>query len=75
MQLQNLLRDATGAEVSASQRSQHIELVARLTAAYPSEAITLKGVEKWFARNSIPAKWLMRIATLTDPELNLSTYA
>lgn len=75
MQFSKLLRDATESEPSASQRSQEIELAARLNRAHPADPITAKGVAKWFDRRSIPAKWLLRIARLVNPPLNLSRYA
>lgn len=76
MQYDKLLRDATQCEPSASRRSQQVELARLLNAASPANiSITAKGVEKWFARGSIPSKWLLRIAALRTPPLNLSTYA
>ena len=75
MDYKNLLRDATEATPSASQRSQQVALTAQLNATFPQEPITLKGVSKWFERGSIPGKWLLRIAALRTPPLNLSTYA
>jgi hypothetical protein len=74
MQLEKLLRDATNAPPSASNRSLHLELVQALNKAHPSEMIGLKGVEKWFARKSMPAKWLLRIAALPTPPLNPADY-
>lgn len=75
MQYENLLRDATQCEPSASRRSQQVELAKLLNADGSADKITAKGVEKWFARGSIPSKWLLRIAALRTPPLNLSTYA
>lgn len=75
MQYEKLLLDATECEVSASQRSQHVELTRRLNAKFPEEPITLKGVAKWSERRTIPAKWLFKIAQLRTPSLNLSDYA
>lgn len=75
MQYANLLRDATESDSSVSQRAQHIALTERLNAKFPQDPITLKGVSKWFERSSIPSKWLLRIASLTEPPLNLANYA
>lgn len=75
MQYENLLRDATESEPSASLRSQQGVLADKLNARHPEDGITLKGVAKWFERGSIPAKWLMRIVALRKPPLNLSKYA
>lgn len=75
MQFAQLLRDATESEASASIRSQQIALANLLNTAHPEDAITPKGVEKWFARRTIPGKWLLRIAALRTPPLNLSLYA
>lgn len=75
MRYDDLLRAATESAPGASGRAQHAELAARLSAANPSDPITLKGVAKWFERGSIPGKWLMRIAALTKPPLNISNFA
>lgn len=76
MQLEKLLLDATESVEGASQRSQHIELAKRLNAKHGDKgSISVKGVEKWFERGSIPGPWLMRIADLPRKPLNLSTYA
>ena len=74
MKLQELLRDVTGADASASQRSQHIRLTELLAERHGADSITLKGVQKWFWRKSIPSPWLMRIAALPSPPLNLVDY-
>lgn len=75
MQYVKLLRDATESLEGTSQRSQELELTFRLNRAHPDDQITAKGVAKWFERGSVPSKWLMRIAALVTPPLNLSVYA
>lgn len=40
-----------------------------------ADAITYKGVAKWFERGSIPSVWLIRIAQLPKKPINLSSYA
>ena len=77
MNLKKLLRDATESASCASRRSQCIELADRLNDQTPptGEKISVKGVSKWFERNSLPSKWLMRIAALRTPPLDLTLYA
>lgn len=75
MNFARLLRDATNSAPSASQRSQEIALAQLLNEKHGAGSITAKGVSKWFERNSISAKWLMRIAALPGACLNLSDYA
>ena len=74
MQLEKLLADATKSAPSASQRSKEITLAQMLNDRHGGGAITEKGVAKWFERGSIPGKWLLRIAALGNPPLNLSNY-
>lgn len=74
MRLTDLLRDATESAPSASLRSQQLALTNALNTKHPDDAITLKGVAKWFERASIPGKWLMRIAALPSKPLNLAKY-
>lgn len=75
MQLEKLLLDATQMPAGTSQRAQHMRLAELLNERHGEGAITLKGVEKWFLRRSIPAPWLLKIVTLRDPALNLADYA
>lgn len=75
MRLNEFLRDATGSAPNASQRSQHIALTDALNGRYGNGSISLKGVEKWFSRQSIPGVWLMRIAALPKIKLNPANYA
>ena len=74
MRLNDLLRDATDSPPGASKRSQHIALTAALNECHGKGSISLKGVEKWFSRGSIPGVWLMRIAALPTAKLNPADY-
>lgn len=74
MQLDRLLRDATGMAEGSSQRAQYHALAAALNARHGTHPITPKGVSKWFERGRIPGPWLMRIAGLPSKSLNLSDY-
>lgn len=75
MQLARLLADATGCQPGDSERSKHAKLAAKLNEAACGHVITLKGVAKWFERESIPGPWLLKIAALPKKPLNLSNYA
>lgn len=74
MQIDKLLRDATKSAPSASRRETQLALVDMLKKSHGAHHVTLKGVEKWSERGTIPAKWLMAIAALRKPPLNLSNY-
>jgi hypothetical protein len=73
MQLDRLLADVTQLP-GASRRQQQIKLTEMLNERY-AEAITYKGVAKWFERQSVPSAWLMRIAQLPKKPINLAQYA
>jgi hypothetical protein len=75
MQLDKLLSDATLLPEGTSRRQQQLRLTELLQQRHGVDAITYKGVAKWFERGSIPATWLMRIAQLPKKHLNLATYA
>ncbi len=75
MQLDRLLLDVTGSQEGASRRSQAFALTDMLRERHGSDAITEKGVMKWFERGSIPGPWLMKIAALPSPPIDLSQYA
>lgn len=75
MRLNDLLRDATGSDASASQRSQHLALTEQLVERYGEGSISAKGVAKWFERGSIPGPWLLRIAAVSKTKIDLSSYA
>lgn len=64
MQLDQLLDDATQLPPGTSQRAKHTKLTELLNERHPNAPITLKGVAKWFERQSIPSAWLLRIGAL-----------
>lgn len=66
LDLNRLLSDVSGIESSNSKRSQHAELTRLLSEAFPDDSITVKGVEKWFERGSIPGDWLVKIQLLAE---------
>jgi hypothetical protein len=59
MHLDKLLKDVTGADASWSERQKYLTLHAMLHADGHRD-ITIKGVEKWFQRGSLPTKWMSR---------------
>ena len=76
MKLDKLLRDATGAADGDSARSQHIRLAEMLSA--DGEPVSHRRVEQWFARGSIPARWLMaipRAAKRQGRNINITKYS
>lgn len=75
MQLDRLLNDATSLPADTSRRQKQIRLTELLTERHPSDPVTLKRIEKWFERGSIPSTWLLRIASLPKKALNLASYA
>lgn len=75
MQLNRLLLDVTGLPAGTSRRQQHIRLAELLQERHGPTSISVKGVEKWFERGSIPSTWLFRIAALPAKPLNLAAYA
>lgn len=74
MQYDRLLADVTGLGPAASQRAKHMKLTAMLQDKHGEDAISLKGVSKWFERGSMPSGWLVRVAALPQPPLDLTTY-
>ena len=76
MQLDTLLTDVTESAPGTSRRARMIRLTSMLNERHGAERpITLKGVEKWFDRKAIPGPWLMKIADLRTPPINLSRYS
>lgn len=75
MQLDRLLDDTTQMPSGTSQRQKHIKLVELLNSNYPNDRVSLKRVEKWFERGSMPTAFLLRIAALRFPKLDLADYA
>ena len=75
VKVDKLLRDAAELGESASALSVSIYLAGRLAANHDDDAITAKGVSKWFERNSIPSKWMLRVASIPKRKLDLSLYA
>lgn len=75
MQLDRLLSDATQQPPGTSRRQQQLRLTEMLKERHGADAITYKGVAKWFERGSIPSVWLIRIAQLPKKPINLSSYA
>ena len=75
MQLDRLLSDVTQLPAGARRRQQQMRLTELLQERHGSEAITYKGVAKWFERGSIPSTWLLRIAQLPKKPINLAQYA
>ena len=75
MKLDDLLTDTTGCAIGTSRRVRIRKLVAMLNEAHGGDSVSFKGVEKWFDRKTIPGPWLMKIAALRKPPLNLSRYS
>lgn len=75
MQLDRLLSDVTQLPAGTSRRQQQLRLTELLNERHGADAITYKGVAKWFERGSVPSLWLMRISALPSKPLNLSLYA
>jgi hypothetical protein len=79
MQIDRLLADASGFPVTWPKTSIRNEVVALLNRHHGDRSITLKGVDKWAERGSIPGHWLMKIAALPTTRgqvpLNLTNYA
>ena len=76
MKLDKLLKDATGRGDGNSARSMYHDLHAMLEAD-GHDGITVKGVEKWFVRGSLPSRWVGRIiqsANRRGRELDLMEY-
>ena len=75
MQLDRLLSDATGLPAEWSRNARQTALSVMLNQRHAPAVISPKGVAKWFERGTIPGRWLIRIAVLTNPPLNLSQYS
>lgn len=75
MQIDRLIQDATQSPPGTTRRQQHVKLAELLTERHAEDSISVKGVEKWAERGTIPGKWLMRIAALPKKPLNLALYA
>jgi hypothetical protein len=75
MQVYRLLSDVTKLPAGASRRQQQIKLTELLQQRYGEDAITYKGVAKWFERGSIPSTWLLRVCALPKKPLNPTDYA
>lgn len=76
MKHEAFLNDATGAAPDWSARAKYHALSAMLTDI--GQPITPQGVENWFARSSIPMKWIFQIqkaAALKGRVIDLNAYA
>lgn len=79
MQLDRLLLDVTGLPVGTSKNQQYHTLAGMLREAEDSfERVSVKTVEAWFLRKSIPSARLMKIASAAQAHgrpINLTEYA
>jgi hypothetical protein len=78
MQLDRLLLDSTGLPAGTSKNQQYSRLAAMLSEAEDSQTVSVKTVEAWFLRKSIPSARLMKIASVAQSHgrpINLTEYA
>ncbi len=75
MHLERLLADASGLPLGTSQRQIRLRVAERLNERHGTNSISVKGIDKWVERGSVPSKWLMRVCALRTPALNPTLYA
>ena len=74
MHLEEIIRDATRSQPGASLRSVITTAAEMLNERHQDDPISAKAVAKWVERKSITGKWLMRLAALPKPPLDLTKY-
>lgn len=79
MQLDRLLADAVGLPHGTSRNQINIRLTELLNERHGVGSLTVKAIEKWRERKSIPTAWLMKVAGLPtvreQAPLNIAAYA